>query len=241
MAAQAKRAYFDAIAQPVAFQCETCRDTLLIETFPGSGACLPCPDCYERRAGQRLQEICGMTDDEMRYRLDDIQVTGGDTDRMVTAARVFIATPARFLTLHGGSGNAKTVVLMAIVNECLRRGVPAVYTTFFDLIGYVREAYRNESESAWRRVRRYESVRVLCIDECDKIKVTESVEELLTALVDRRYRDGLSRLSGTVLAMNDDPETLPVWIYSRLRDGRNRIICNHDEDMRPVMADEVDE
>ena len=234
-AAEAKRAYFDAIRQTVAFQCDTCRDALLVETLPGSGVFRPCPDCSGPRQAARLQSICGMNEAEMRYSLDDLATTGGDTDRMVIAARVFIANPVGILTLHGGSGNAKTVVLMAVVNECLRRGVSALYTTFFDLVGYVREAYRNDSESAWQRVRRFQSIRVLCIDEFDKVKATESVEELETAIVDRRYRDGLAGMVGTMLAMNDDPSSLPIWIFSRMHDGRNKIVGNADDDMRPML------
>jgi len=238
LAAEAKRAYFEAIRKPAAFQCDTCRDVLTVETFPGSGICHPCPDCYERRRVQRLQSICGMTADEMRYRLDDIMPTGGGTDAMVTAACVFVANPRGILTLHGGSGNAKTVVLQAIVNECLMRGAPAVYTTFYDLVGYVREAFRNESESAWQRVRRFQSVRALAVDEFDKVKTTEWIEELETAIIDRRYRDGLAGQCGTVVAMNEPPSSLPDWIESRLCDGRNRVIGNDDPDVRPMLRNE---
>ena len=106
---------------------------------------------------------------------------------------------------------------------------------FFDLVGYVREAYKNDSESAWQRVQRFQSIRVLCIDEFDKVKATESVEELETTIVDRRYRDGVAGTVGTMLAMNDDPSSLPIWIYSRLRDGRNKIVGNADDDMRPML------
>src|SRR3990172_11375748 len=42
LAAEAKRAYFEAIRQTVACQCDTCRDVLTIETFPGSGIYHPC-------------------------------------------------------------------------------------------------------------------------------------------------------------------------------------------------------
>src|SRR3990172_6859505 len=65
-AAEAKRAYFDAIRQPVAFKCDTCRDLLSVETLPGSGVFRPCPDCSGPRQSARLQSICGMTEAEMR-------------------------------------------------------------------------------------------------------------------------------------------------------------------------------
>src|SRR3972149_430729 len=80
-----------------------------------------------------------------------------------------------------------------------------------------REAFRSDSESAWRRGQRFQSVRVLCIDEFDKLRETEWLRELETAIIDRRYRDGLAGLVGTGIAMNESPDALPQGISSRLR------------------------
>ena len=118
------------------------------------------------------------------------------------------------------------------------RGVSAVYTTFYDLVGYVREAFKRESESAWRRVLHFQSVRALAIDEFDKVKTSEWIEELETAVIDRRYRDGLAGQRGTIIAMNSNVDSLPDWIESRLRDGRNRVIGNDDPDVRPMLRNE---
>ena len=197
----------------------------------------PCPECEPRRKAARMQAISGLNADERAVRLSDINFTGGGTDEMIVAARTFLVQPSGFLTLWGGPGNAKTMVMQAIVGECLARSMPAVYTTFYDLAGYVREAFRSDSESAWRRVQRFQSVRVLCIDEFDKLRETEWLRELETAIIDRRYRDGLAGLVGTVIAMNESPDALPQWISSRLRDGRNRIVHNADPDVREMMSD----
>lgn len=196
----------------------------------------PCPECEPRRLAERMQAVSGLNAEERAVRLDDIQFTGGGTDEMIIAARTFLVQPSGILTLWGGPGNAKTMVLQSIVGECLARSVSAVYTTLYDLAGYVREAFRDDSESSWRRVQRFQAVCVLCIDEFDKIKQTEWVlRELETAIVDKRYRDGLAGLVGTVIAMNESPDALPVWIASRLRDGRNRIVHNADPDVREGM------
>jgi DNA replication protein DnaC len=191
--------------------------------------------CICKQAGDaaRLQAICGLTETERAYRL--MQITpSGDTGRMVDAASDFILSPAGILTLWGTTGNAKTVVLMSIVNECVERGTPAVYLTGFDLVGYIRDAFK-EDDSALARIRRFENVPVLCLDELDKIKWSDWVEEQITELIDRRYRLGLERGYGTVIAMNKSPEQMPTWIYSRLSDGRNKIIKNTDADLRPLM------
>lgn len=189
--------------------------------------------CKRAEDAQKLQKICGLTDSERVYRLSQISLSG-DTKRMVEAAQQFIERPSGILTIWGTTGNAKTVVLMSIVNECIERGVGAVYLTGFDLVGYIRDAFK-EDESALGRIRRFENVPVLCLDELDKIKWTEWVEEQITELIDRRYRMGLDGYYGTVIAMNKNPKTLPEWIYSRLEDGRNAIIHNADSDLRSLM------
>jgi len=219
----------------VSESCRTCGGSGVMINPLGFGQ--PCHACEPQRRSQALQAISGLNPDERCIRLDDIGATGGATDEMLAAARLFLIEPRGILTLWGGPGNAKTMILQAIVNECLERSTQAVYVTLYDLAGYVREAFRDDSESAWQRVRRFQSVRVLCIDEFDKLKPTEWVQELETAIVDHRYRNGLASLCGTAIAMNESPGALPQWISSRLRDGRNRIVHNTDPDVRTMMSD----
>lgn len=196
-----------------------------------------CPDCIGWRQAERLQAMCGLNDAERKITLFSIAPNGQDTTRMVQAAQTFIAQPAGFLTIYGSCGNAKTLILQAVVNAMLSQGVAAIYTTFYDLVNWIREAYNDrENESAWRRVKRLQDVRVLCIDELDKVKQSEWVSEVETQLLDARYRDGIAGLSGTLLAMNGNIDLLSDHLESRLRDGRNVLIQNNDPDMRRVMA-----
>lgn len=179
--------------------------------------------------------MCGLNDEERNVRFDDIVASGPGTKAMLDAARGLVAFPAKIVTLWGGPGNAKTTVLQAVVNECLALNVSAVYVTLYDLVNWVRDAFRDDTDSAWGRVHRLTNVTLLAVDEFDKIKSTEWSDELQTAVIDRRYRDGLAGLVGTVLAMNGNPNQLPEWIRSRLSDGRNVIVHNADPDLRPRM------
>lgn len=162
---------------------------------------------------------------------------------MLEAAIAFVVYPTNMLTLWGGVGNAKTLILQAVVNECLQNGYEAVYITMHDLLNYIREAYderksTGEMGSAWSRLNRFGRVKVLAIDEADKVKASEWAIEYETALIDRRYRLGLSHLAGTLFALNADPadpNVLPEWIFDRLNDGRNTIIHNGDPSMRRLM------
>jgi DNA replication protein DnaC len=204
---------------------------------PKFGKLLRC-QCRSQEDAQRMQDICGLTSAELKASLDDITAKPRtDTARMVEQARRFIELPVGMFTIYGKCGNAKTVVLQAIVNACLAQRVSAIYTTLYDLVGYVREAYQPDAtNSAWYRMHRLQDVPVLCVDELDKIKASDWVREVETQLFDTRYRHGIAGECGTVLAMNGDIEDLPEHLLSRLRDGRNVIVRNNDRDMRPLMS-----
>jgi hypothetical protein len=208
---------------------------------PRFGRLFPC-DCTAAWRAARLQELSGLYGEERNVMLSDIIDAGPGTRAMIEAGRVIIEQPRGILTLWGTCGNAKTLVLQGVVNECIARGIDAVYVTMLDLIEYIREAYQEGQEgingSAWQRMDRFTAVRVLAIDECDKVKRSEWVLERQTAIFDKRHRLGLAGHCGTMLAMNadpNDPAVMPDWISSRLNDGRNRIIHNADPDMRRLM------
>lgn len=175
--------------------------------------------------------------------LDMIETEGrpGTAEMVETCAR-FIRNPNEIITIWGGSGNAKTMALQAVVNHFVGQQVEAVYITAFDLISYIRAAFHKtdkndlevKDESAWQRLGRFERVQILAVDEFDKINVTAWVREQLTDLIDRRYRLAEDGQAGTLIAMNDDPREQPSWIYSRL--SRYRIIHNQDGDMRPLFG-----
>jgi DNA replication protein DnaC len=225
-------------------QCSDCNDVGFVrfdlpEGHPQFGKLVRCA-CQSKNDMSRLQRLSGLTGVERAVRLVDIVAeSGSGTRRMVDAAKQFIQDPTGFLIIHGTTGNAKTAALHGIVNELVEQSMQAVYITAFDLIGYIRAAFDKNHEiadgDAYDRLKRLEKVRVLCLDELDKVKWTDWVEEQITDLIDARYRLGLDWEVGTVIAMNASPDTLPVWIYSRLRDGRNVMVENRDADVRPGM------
>lgn len=195
--------------------------------------------CQAAIDAARLQRLSGLSDREQTIRLVDIDTAGGSgTRNMVATLRDFIHAPAGMVTIHGTPGNAKTTGLQAAVNELRLMGIEAVYVTLFDLISYIREAFNAsdrtiKSESAYERLCRWEGVRVLALDEFDKIRhQTDWVLDQITDLIDKRYRTGLDGTTGTLIAMNDDLYGLPLWISSRLEDDLNRVVENMDPDMR---------
>ncbi len=208
---------------------------------------IDCPDCVQRRKIEylaRLQEISGLSPTHRLLTLDMIEV--GEkrprTTIMVGMARVFIANPYGFLTFYGPYGNGKSTALMSIINACVSRGLPAVYITFGDLVGYARAAFSSQGESDWNRIRRLAEVQVLCIDEMspDQVKETDYVRMIQSQIINARYVSGEAGNTGTVIAGNftmfdeGDLPTVPEWIATRLKQGVT--VWNDDSDFRPQLG-----
>ena len=194
--------------------------------------------CKAQEDAERLQRLSGLTEQERNVRLANIIVNGRpDTMAMVKACADFLIERYGFLTIHGTSGNAKTLALQACVNALVDVGVEAVYITAFDLISYIREAFNDDhkvkDDSAYGRIVRFGTVAFLAVDEFDKVKMSPWVIEQMTDLIDRRYRLGQNHEAGTMIAMNGSPEELPAWIYSRMSQGT--IIRNNDPDLRKYL------
>lgn len=213
---------------------------------------VPCEDCAKARVERmrdEFQEISSLTSQEKQYRLDKILTSGRkDTTEMVNACLQMVKGQASMLTIWGSSGNAKTVALIATVNEFLDRGIPALYLPSYDMLNWIQDAFNQhgdvKNESAYARLERCKGVRMLAVDELQGIKITDWRLEQLRNLIDRRWRDGLDGNSWTLFAMNEDPGGLEPRIYSRMSDGRNRIdgnpiLLNEDKDMRPLMRKKV--
>jgi DNA replication protein DnaC len=195
-------------------------------------------ECQYASIVARLQELSRVTPSERDIRLNDIVDAGPDTIKMVQQAREFLHEPIGIFTICGSSGNAKSTTLLAIINEMVQARRMAVYVTAFDLFGYIRAAFDNShqvvDESAYMRLKRFEEIEILAIDEFDAVRQTDWITEQVLDLIDTRHRLGLDGLAGTVIAMNEI-DMLPRRVRSRLNDGQNRLCVNNDPDMRPAL------
>jgi len=225
--------------------CRRCNDHRWLNKYPpvghpDFGKLFPCPDCNAAAATQGSRQLPGLTDLERQRRLDDIEIEGRPgTGLTVQACREFAAHPSGILTFCGGPGNGKTLALQATTNELVLLEVEAVYIKGFDLIHHIQEAFDDKGQvksgSAYDRFKHFAHVKVLAIDDLDKVHDTSWAISHLTALIDERYRMGQEPGYGTLIAMNKEPELLPAWVTSRLRDGRNRVVHNQDSDIRPAL------
>ncbi|HEY4691107.1 MAG TPA: hypothetical protein VIK33_17485 [Anaerolineae bacterium] len=191
---------------------------------------------------ERLPGLSNLLPTQLALTLDDIAERGECTAKMLGAGRDFAAFPYGMLTVWGGPGNGKTALLIALVNHfnTIRFG-EAYYVRFVDLLDIVRAGYEAKVElDARRRYERLKNIWFLAIDEMDKANMTGWASEFRARFFDDRYTLARERLCHTAIAMNDDPASLPDYLYDRLRwgaaPGANgfRIVHNADESARPV-------
>lgn len=200
--------------------------------------------CKSVADSERLRAVTGLTPGELMVTFEDISLPSdrAGTRGMVQACRKFLVEPGGILTIWGTSGNGKSMVLPASMNAMLGRGISSSYVVAFDLINWIRKAYSEadknvKDQDAYSRLLRFEKVPFLAMDEMDKIFPLSAWEaKQVTDLIDKRYRWGMEDQMWTVLTMNKNPfELFDAFphILSRLQDGRNVIVQNMDEDMRP--------
>jgi DNA replication protein DnaC len=215
---------------------------------------IPCEYCEPertRRLMEKYQDKSGLTTEERKYRLQDVIVndkTPG-TLEMKTACEEMLRQEAFMLTIQGSSGNAKSVALIAVTNEFLCKGIPALYTTLSSALDWIKAAFDGpgrrknlpEEDTAFDRINLLFNVRVLALDEMQDAYGTDWAVSILVSLINERYRRSLSAVPCfTIVATNKPVKELPTQMLSRLKDGRNRIsgnpiIINNDKDLRADM------
>jgi DNA replication protein DnaC len=187
----------------------------------------------------RMARVSGLRPQDLDKRLSDISLND-DNIEMMDAARAMLADPYGWLYIWGGPGNAKSEVLIALVNELGQQSGRAVlYTKLSKILTWIKEAFdkktRTENLNYRARFERLLSVKVLAIDEMDKVKTTDFVDEFRFDFLDERYRQGIAGETITLFAGNADPATFDMPIYDRIRDGRFRIVENSQSSSRPAM------
>lgn len=173
---------------------------------------------------------------------------------MLAAAATFLERPRGWLYIWGGPGNAKTVILKALVNELNLAGAgPARYIKFTKLVNHMREAFSQKKEreqqmakgmdrALWSegtymdRFERLKRVPILAIDEFDKARMTDFADEFRFDFLDDRYEQAVKGQTCLIFASQQPPaHHLPKPVTSRFEDGRFQVINNLAGDSRRTM------
>jgi DNA replication protein DnaC len=189
----------------------------------------PCPDCQagaeeNRRRQEYHLSICGLTGADLDVNLASFIATGefaAKSKAKEAAWRLLEmgTEPAGFVTFYGGYGYGKSHLLKAIVNGFRVRCVMSIYVEMTAILAEIKRNFGQEGK-ADEVVDKYIDVRVLCIDELDRVNLTDWTQDTIGRMLRARYNNRENVL--TVMATNSNPNKLPpalAYLSSRMADG----------------------
>lgn len=130
--------------------------------------------------------------------------------------------------LVGNRGSGKTQMGVQLISAAINhRGLCGHYTTALDVFLALRSGYgRNDGPTEFNTVERYAAHALLVIDEVAVRGHSEWEDRVLTALIDRRYRDKVD----TLLISNETPSefvrNIGPSVKDRLYEAGGVLECN---------------
>lgn len=222
--------------------CDYCGDAKFVRMGdydfgdPRFGKMQPCPKCNARK--QAHPDRLGMLPRDYDLTWGDlVNLPGSNAAAALLQVRKVVERGYGGVYLWGGYGMAKTAILKIATAEWIRKGLYGTYLLFSDLIDEIRAGFDKEtSQSAYERLQSWGGMPFLALDELDKARATEFVQETQFRLLDKRY-ERVTRAEETVtlIASNEAPDTLPPALRSRLSDPRFAVVVElKGRDVRPI-------
>ena len=195
---------------------------------PDFGEIFPCR-CREQAADQermqRLQRYSGLTKEMLnRMTFETFNVRRNDVDRegqeylerAYTAATNFAVHPEGWLLITGEHGTGKTHLAVAVVEQCIRNGYPALFTFVPDLLDHLRATFSPNSPVQYDQLfEQVKSTPLLILDDLGAETSTPWAKEKLYQLVVHRHNARLPTMITTYLEI-DEIEASHPRLSSRL-------------------------
>jgi len=201
-----------------------------------------CPGCAQERAQAeaeaaelekqereraRLEEMLGRAAIPVRFigrSFDNYRADTPGQRAALTAAREFVenferhARTGESLLMLGNAGTGKSHLASAIL-QAIMPAHCGLYATAADVIEMVRETWRRDSERSQGRVlHMLATVPLLVIDEVGVQYGTESEQNTLFQIIDRRYRDRRPLILMANLQSSELQQLLGDRVFDRLRE-----------------------
>jgi len=201
---------------------------------PMFGKLVLCPNVDQIKA---FENNIGITHEELNLNWNRIAEING-MGKIIKQIKTVLNNGFGWVFIWGGYGLGKTILLKTITAETIRFGKQVSYTRMVDIIDNLRNSYTTENGSyeAETRLKYWVDVPVLCIDEFDRIRLTEYASERQFVLMDKRYDSVLRENSITIMASNTDPRLLDGYLADRIFDGRFKVIHIEGHSARPNMT-----
>jgi DNA replication protein DnaC len=209
------------------------RERLIITSQWPNSVLIICPRCVH---GQELMRRWRRLPAEAEgVRLDNGSLQEvPDQDQAYAAIQWLLEQQCGWLTLAGGYGVGKSMLLYATLNHLSADyGLHGRYLTAPDLLTQLRDGI-GETTGISGRLKELIDMPVLAVDELDKFNPTEFAAEKLFQLFNERYQARGRTI--TLLGFNADRASrIPPFLRSRIADARFRLVMLQGRDLRRVL------
>lgn len=184
-------------------------------------------------------EKCGLRKAERGLTWNHLlDIEGNNAVAAAGVARDVLRRGYGWVYLWGTWGVSKTMILQIAAAESLRVGYEAAYLRMDDALDYMRGGFSNGEYE--RRVDWLSQIKVLCIDEVEKINEKDGSNGWASTkrwtLFDKRYVGATRGESVTIFAGNADPSKFGGELWDRIQDGRFAVIHMTGDSIRPGMT-----
>lgn len=184
----------------------------------------PCPSCTDGSVAVRaLYKRSGLELSDSDLRIDYIDTMDGKGFALLASRSILASLPraSGWYVFYGQYGRGKTGLLKAIVAQSILAGVQAYYCRAADILDAIRATYReNSTESETAIKARYTNIKILAVDEVNRIPSTDWASSALMSVLDTRYMRRAQTC--TLFATNCEPDNMGDnfdYLSSRFQDG----------------------
>ena len=198
---------------------------------PDFGELFPCRHTSQDKGAERiqlLQRYSGLHKEMLnrmtferfvlkRYNLDSQGQSS--LEAAYTAATDFAKTLEGWLLITGSHGSGKTHLAVAVVEKCIRKGYPSLFSFVPDLLDHLRAAFSPDSPVRYDQLfDQVKSVPLLILDDLGAESSTSWAKEKLYQIVVHRHNARMPTVITTYLSMEEIRAVQP-HLASRLLDA----------------------
>jgi hypothetical protein len=180
------------------------------------------------------EEIGGLTSNEIQELTWNKIIPGvSDAEKGLAFVRPAVERGYGMGMMFGTWGQGKTLLMKIAVAEFIRMGKRARYVSLTRMMDDIRRAYdvkEAKMTALVDKIREWENLDLLAIDEIDKEAGTEWAESRFFDLVDQRWVLGVRRQALTIFSSNYGKiAELPGYLRSRIQDNRFSMMGDNGE------------
>jgi hypothetical protein len=210
--------------------CKTCGGSgyIRVEKDPHHITLDPCPNYRAQNIKRDISDgkgRGGLTANELATLDWDLVIPGiSDGTKAMKFVKPAVERGYGMGIMLGKWGQAKTLLMKIAVAKFIHDGKSAHYIKLTTLMDDIRTAYdekENKMTALVNKIREWQSLDLLCLDEIDKDTGTDWAETRLFDLVDERWVLAVRQSALTLFASNyASPNEIPGYLRSRIEDNR---------------------